>query len=304
MRAMRSMRWMLEGWTESVTSREMPPVERFAVAFRSTVSPASGTDFGVRLRREQEREREVVDLDLRQDLLVADAAARVPVDLGDELLDRALPVADDEGRHALRRADEAARDDEEAEVEALQELLDDDLVAKLQGVLVGEAELVLAADVRQHAPAVRGVERLDDDRPAEPLGDLDGFVLVAGDRAPRHGHAVVAEERLGQALVAGDLDAELAGRRRDRRLDPLLVDSRAEHDERAVVEAQVAGCRAPRRRRTIERVEGPSAQRSRVRLSLSIEASRSRSTSRPAQCSTTSSASLPARTPTRSSSIS
>ncbi len=55
---------------------------------------------------------------------------------------------------------------------------------------------------------------------------------------------------------------------------------------------------------TIERVEGPSAQRSRVRFSLSIEAPRSRSTSRPAQCSTTSSASLPARTPTRSSSIS
>ncbi len=33
-RAMRSMRWMFEGWTESVTSREMPPVERFAVDFR------------------------------------------------------------------------------------------------------------------------------------------------------------------------------------------------------------------------------------------------------------------------------
>ena len=170
---------------------------------------------------------------------MADAAARVAVDLGDELLDRALPVADDEGRHPLRGADEAARDDEEAEVVALQKLLDDDLVAELQGVLVGQPQLVLAADVRQHAPAVRCVERLDDDRPAELLGDLDGLVLVAGDLAPGHGHAVVAEELLGQALVARDLDAELAGRRGDRRLDPLLVDARAEHDEGAVVQAEV-----------------------------------------------------------------
>ena len=33
-RAMRSTRWTLEGCTVSVTSREMPPVERFAVDFR------------------------------------------------------------------------------------------------------------------------------------------------------------------------------------------------------------------------------------------------------------------------------
>lgn len=116
----------------------------------------------------------------------------------------------------------------------------------LQGVPEGEAQLLLVSDVRQHAPAVRGVERLDDDGPAEALGERDGVVLVVRDRAPRHGHAVVPEQGLGQALVAGDLDAELAGRRGNRRLDALLVNARAEHDEGTVVQAQV---RNPARRR-------------------------------------------------------
>ncbi len=33
-RAIRSIRWTFEGWTRSVTSREIPPVERLAVDLR------------------------------------------------------------------------------------------------------------------------------------------------------------------------------------------------------------------------------------------------------------------------------
>ena len=137
----------------------------------------------------------------------------------------------------------------------------------LRASLNARRSSLLAADVRQHAAAVRRVERLDHDGPAELLARSRRRRPRPRDVALRHGDAVVAEEPLGQALVAGDLDAELPGRRGDRGLDALLVDARAEHDERAVVQAEVRDA-ARRRAATIDRVDGPSAQRSRGALQL------------------------------------
>ena len=66
-----------------------------------------------------------VDLEPRQHLLVADAAARVLVHDLDQLRDRVLAVADDVARRAARRRDQLAVDDEQAVVVALEVGLDD-----------------------------------------------------------------------------------------------------------------------------------------------------------------------------------
>ena len=71
----------------------------------------------------------VVDLDLRQHLLVADAAARVGVGDLDELAHGVGAVADDVGRHALGDGLHPAADDEAAVVAAGHHRLDDDVAA-------------------------------------------------------------------------------------------------------------------------------------------------------------------------------
>jgi hypothetical protein len=106
---------------------------------------------------------------------------------------------------------------------------------------------------------VRGVERLDDDRPAELRRDVDGVFLVLGHETLRHRHAVVAEESLRQVLVAGDLDTEVPRRRRDRGLDPLLVRAGPELHERLVVQAEVRD--AARDRHVHDRLRGRPQRR-------------------------------------------
>ena len=77
----------------------------------------------------QQAFRLVIELEARQHLLVADAAARILVDDVDELFDRVLAVADDVSGHALRRGDQLAVDDEQAMIEALDVAFDDDRAA-------------------------------------------------------------------------------------------------------------------------------------------------------------------------------
>ena len=66
-----------------------------------------------------------VELEPRQHLLVADAAARILVHDLDELRDRVLAVADDVPGRAAGRGDQFAVDDEQAVVVAFEEGLDD-----------------------------------------------------------------------------------------------------------------------------------------------------------------------------------
>ena len=70
-----------------------------------------------------------VDPDPGHDVLMALAAARVAVHLGDELADGADPVADHLGGDPLGDRDHLAGDDQDAMVVALEILLDDDVAA-------------------------------------------------------------------------------------------------------------------------------------------------------------------------------
>ena len=190
----------------------------------------------------------------------------------------------------------------EAEVVAFQERLDDDLVAVAWRVACRRGAAPLGADVGEHAAPVGGVQRLHHHRPAELLRDVEGLVFVLGHVALGHGHAVVAEEALGLSLSPAISTPRWAV------VEAIVAWMRfwwtpvPEHDERALVEAQVgdaAGAAAPRWTRWRARAPTSRAGASGRRALLEVEV-----TSRPAHCSTTSRASLPARTPTRSSSIS
>src|SRR6185369_12869407 len=103
------------------------------------------------------------DGDPRQDLLVADAAARVGVRLVDELADGVLAVADHRRGYALGDGRDLAADDQAAVVVAGDEGLDDEVAraALLPGAGEGGADVVVGAQVEVDAAAVVAVERLD-----------------------------------------------------------------------------------------------------------------------------------------------
>ena len=112
-----------------------------------------------------------VELDPRQHLLVADAAAWVRIRSLHELADGALAVADDGGRHALGDRRDLAADDEAAVVVAGHERLDHEVAAAALAPcsLEGGPDLVVRAQVQVHATPVIAVERLDDARQPDPL---------------------------------------------------------------------------------------------------------------------------------------
>src|SRR5256885_1271081 len=83
-----------------------------------------------------------------------------------------LPPPRHAGGDGVGRADEPAAHHQEAEVETLQVALDDDLLAVLAGLLIGQAQLALALDVREDAPAVGRVQGLHHRRPAQVLRDV------------------------------------------------------------------------------------------------------------------------------------
>ena len=203
--------------------------------------PVGGTSSSPKPWLADERLGGLVDLDPGQDLLVADAAARVGVRDVDELADGVLAVADDAGRDALGDRGDLAADHEAAVVVARDVALDDEVAAAAlaAGALEGGADGLLGPEVEVDAAAVVAVERLDDAREADPERGLDGRVLGVDDLALRDGQAGRVEEPVRQALVARDVDGDPRRLRGHRRPDPLLVDALAELDERVAVEPDV-----------------------------------------------------------------
>ena len=179
-----------------------------------------------------------VELEPRQHLLVADAAARVAVHDVDELFDRALAVADDVTGDALRDGDELAADDEHAVVEAGEECLDDDATRVFARFFERDFHIVVGLQVERHAAAVIGVERFDDDWPSEAVCGADGAVGRANDVLARDRQAEVVEDVIRLFLVGGDRDRDVARLARDRRLNALLVFAVTELNERGVVQTE------------------------------------------------------------------
>jgi hypothetical protein len=183
-----------------------------AVARSTTVWPARARSR--RQPRSFEKLADVrVDLDPGHHLFVADAATRILVHLLDQLLDRVHAVADDMGGDALGDRDQLAVDHQDAVVVALEELLDDDVAALglAQRLVEAEAELLFRSDADRDAAAVIAVERLGDERVAQPARLPHRLLGRAHDDAARHRDAVVVEQLLGLILVARDIDRDQRG---------------------------------------------------------------------------------------------
>ena len=186
----------------------------------------------------EHKDRFAVKVDAGQHLLVADAAARIGVDLVDQVRDRALAVADDVARRALGRGDEFAVDHEQAMVVAGEIGLDDDRVGMfLRGLEAGDHVFVLG-DRDRDAAAVVAVVRLGHDRAAEPARGAQGGFLGAHEFLLRHWKSERSKNLVRLFLVAGEFDCDMRRASRDRGLNALLVLAVAELHERLLVHAQ------------------------------------------------------------------
>ncbi len=181
----------------------------------------------------------LVQPDLREHLLVADAAPGIGVGDLDQLPDRGRSVAGHACRYPLGDGRQVAADDQAAVVVARDVRLDDDVPGPALAEGDGErrADVRLVADVEHDAPAVVAVERLEDARVAETTRGAHRLVLGLDHLGPRHGQTRGVEQPVGQLLVGRDVDRDAAGPRRHGRPDPLLVDALAQLDQAVAIEA-------------------------------------------------------------------
>ena len=173
----------LSGWASIVRSIDVPPVDMLPVSASLIQVPAGRHGVELPALGPDELLGAPVELDPGQDLLVADAAARVLVGQVDELADGLLAVGGDRGRHPLGDRGDLAADDEAAVVLAGDVRLDDDVAAAAlaERAVEGRPDGLVRAQVEMDAAAVVAVERLDDAREAEPLGRRDRGVLGVDD---------------------------------------------------------------------------------------------------------------------------
>ncbi len=186
----------------------------------------------------EQAERLVVDLQPGEVLLVADAAPRIAVDQLDELGDRAPAVPHDVAGDALRHRHHLAVHHQDPVVVPGLAGLDDHAVRVLLRLLEGGRAPGRGRDVDRDPAAVIAVERLDHHREADALGLLHRLLDVVHDALPRDRQAEVLQDAVGQPLVRGDLDRDLARLAGDRGLDAPLVLAVSELDQGGVVEAQ------------------------------------------------------------------
>ena len=168
-----------------------------------------------------------------------DAPPGVGVGDVDQLGHGVLAVADDVGRHPLGDGLHPATHDEAAVVAAGDEGLHHHAAPAglALGDVEGGADGVGAAEVQAHAAAVVAVQRLDDDRVADPVGRRDRGLHRAHRLAARHRQPRRREQLGGEVLVAGDVDRERAGPRGHGGPDALGVDALAELHQGVLVEA-------------------------------------------------------------------
>ena len=166
-RTARSAISRLSGWMTSVTSVAVPPVDRLAVERRYTTCPSPGTESARQADALEHLPRLCIELQARQHLLVADAAARILVDDLDELRDGVLAVADDMARRAPGRGDQFAIDDQQAMIVALEESLDDDRARMLARDREALRDFFVGGEADRDAAAMVAVVGFGHDREAD-----------------------------------------------------------------------------------------------------------------------------------------
>ena len=222
---------MLSGWASIVRSIEVPPVDMLPVSASFTKAPGVGDAVGRVALALEHAVGVLVEPDLRQHLLVADAAPRVRVGRVDQLADRVLAVADDVRRDALRDRRELAADHEDPVVAAGDVGLDDRrrrYAALAERDRERGADLVLGPQVQGDAAAVVAVERLDartGSRGARAASTASSSVSTTSERGT--GSPAESRSRLVSFLSDAMSTAMPLVRDGHRRPDPLLVDALA-----------------------------------------------------------------------------
>uniref|UniRef100_A0A0N4ZWI7 PE-PGRS family protein n=1 Tax=Parastrongyloides trichosuri TaxID=131310 RepID=A0A0N4ZWI7_PARTI len=150
----------------------------------------------------QEGQRLLVEADLGQAVLMADAPARVGVDRLDQLGHRPAAVPLDAGRAALGDSDDPAVDHQNPVIAARKLLLDDDpsSVGRRQGE--GLPDGLARVQACRHAPSMVAVERLDHNAAAQACGGGGGLVRGAHHLPARGRTAHGLKQGLGLGLVA------------------------------------------------------------------------------------------------------
>src|SRR5207247_3155905 len=155
----------------------------------------------------QELDGRVVELDLREHLLVADPTAGVGVRLLHERSHRLGPVADDVGRDALGYGDHVSSDHQDPVVVPGDVALHHHLATPglLQGPGEAAAHILLTAEVERDSPSVVAVDRLRDHWNPDALGRRHRGVLGPDDLPSGNGKARRREQPPGHVLVACDV---------------------------------------------------------------------------------------------------
>ena len=179
-----------------------------------------------------------VELEPRQHLLVADAAARVLVHDLDQLRDGVRAVADDVPRGAPRRGHQLAVHHQQAVIVALEEGLDDHRARVLARHRETVGHLRVGAEADGDAAAVVAVVGLGDHREADALRGAHRLGLALHQLLLGHRQAEAGEDLVGLLLVAGELDRDVRRAAGDGGLDALLVLAVPELHQRLVVETQ------------------------------------------------------------------
>ena len=194
-----------------MTSRLVPPVDRFAFRRRVTIWPRGRNRRRAQPLRLQVRERALVEPDPGQRAGVALAPARVGIHHVDELGDVGGAIAGHRGRAQLGRGHHLAVDDQHPVVRAGHERLHDRAGPAGRRPGVGLGRVGGGGHADGDVDAVVAVARLDHERAAEPVQRLRGVGRAPGHDAIGHRDARAAQQLLGQHLVGRDVDPDHRG---------------------------------------------------------------------------------------------
>ncbi len=188
-----------------------------------------------------------VDFDLAQRAGPIVAAARILVQLVDQLAHGARAVAGDLFGLTACGGDQLALHDQQAMLGSGHELFDHHAIAFGQGDLVGLDDLFARGEVDGHPATVVGVGRLDDHRQADLFGHGPGFFGTFGHAPFGHGDGHLAEQAVGDVLFLGDGFGDGSGEVGLGHADAVLLGSMAELHQAAGVQAAHRDAAALRR---------------------------------------------------------
>ena len=179
-----------------------------------------------------------IELQAREHLLVADAAARVQVHDVDELRDGVLAVADHVPGRTPGRGDELAVHHQQAVIVALEEALHDHRARMLARDVEAMRDLLVGGETDGNAAAVVAVVGLGDHRETHALGGAHRLALALHHLLLGHRQPEAGQDLVGLLLVARQLHRDMRGAPGDRGLDALLVLAVTELHQRLLVQAQ------------------------------------------------------------------